>query len=239
MASIVDLLDRWFYPDTISNWDDKLFRRAILQVVNSDATILDLGAGAGIVSQMNFKGIVRRVCGVDLDPRVEANPLLDEGRVADAGRIPFGDEMFDVVFSDNVVEHLDDPASVFLEVRRVLRPGGVFIFKTPNRRHYMPTIARMTPHSFHQWVNRMRGRAEVDTFPTRYRANTSGEVSRLANETGFHVDQLRLIEGRPEYLRVSWPTYVIGIFYERLVNRLDFLKPFRILLIARLIKQAG
>jgi len=36
---------------------------------------LDLGAGAGIVSQMNFKGIASRVCGIDPDERVLSNPI--------------------------------------------------------------------------------------------------------------------------------------------------------------------
>ncbi|MEI2780661.1 MAG: hypothetical protein V9H25_05130 [Candidatus Competibacter sp.] len=45
--------------------------------------------------------------------------------------------------------------SVFREVARVLKRGGVFLFKTPNKTHYMPTIARLTPHRFHQFVNRI------------------------------------------------------------------------------------
>lgn len=69
---------------------------------------------------MNFTGLAGRG-GVDLDPRVETNPMLDEGRVADAGDIPYSDNMFDPAFSDNVVENLDDPAAVFSEVVRDLQ----------------------------------------------------------------------------------------------------------------------
>jgi hypothetical protein len=76
---------------------------------------------------------------------------------------------------------------VYKEVVRVLKPGRVLLFKTPNKWHYMPTIARMTPHGFHQFVDRMRGRAEVDTFPTRYRSNTKGDVERLAQHAGLTV----------------------------------------------------
>lgn len=167
---------------------------------------------------MNFKGLAASVCGVDLDPRVVENPMLDEGRVANADRIPYEDSRFDVVFSDNVLEHLDNPLQVFREVERVLKPGGVFLFKTPNKWHYMPTIARLTPHGFHQYVNRLRGRAEVDTFPTRYRANCLGDVQRLAADSGLVVDRVERIEGRPEYLRMTWPTYLVGMVYERFVN---------------------
>jgi SAM-dependent methyltransferase len=236
MTTLVDHLDRRLYPAYTRNWDDKLFRKEIEKHLTPKKTVLDLGAGAGIVSEMNFKGLAARVCGVDLDPRVVSNPMLDEGRLADAGGIPYPDSTFDVVFADNVVEHLSDPLAVFREVSRVLKPGGVFLFKTPNKRHYMPLIARLTPHWFHQYVNRRRGRAEVDTFPTLYRANTPKAVQTLAGLAGFTRCHVSLIEGRPEYLRMSWPTYLVGAGYERLVNSTPALAAWRILLVAELQK---
>lgn len=238
MTSIVDRIDRRFYPGFQKNWDDWLFRGRILARMAPSAVVLDLGAGAGIVSQMDFRGRAAKICGVDLDPRVATNPLLDEGRVSDAGRIPYDDDSFDLVFSDNVVEHLSEPLEVFREVHRILKPGGVFLFKTPNKNHYMPLIARVTPHGFHQFVNRLRGRAEVDTFPTCYRANSLGMVRRLANSAGLEVEQIERIEGRPEYLRITWVSYLLGLAYERMVNAFEFLAPFRILLIATLRKPA-
>lgn len=239
MSGIVSWLDRHLYPGYGDNWDDLLFRERILRQIDTGSIVLDLGAGAGIVAQMNFKGLVAKICGVDLDPRVTSNPMLDEGRVADAGRIPYPDDMFDVVFADNVVEHLSDPAEVFLEVRRVLKPGGVFLFKTPNKTHYMPLIARLTPHKFHQYVNRLRGRAEVDTFPTRYRSNTVADATAVAKAASLSTERLERIEGRPEYLRMAWPFYLLGAVYERTVNFTEILAPFRILLVAQLRKPAG
>lgn len=236
MSKIISWLDSNWYKGFSNNWDDLLFRNKILQHIQSSSEILDLGAGAGIVSHMNFKGLASRVCGVDLDPRVVDNPFLDEGRISDAGEIPYGSACFDLVFSDNVFEHLDHPEVVFREVSRVLKPGGLFLFKTPNKWHYMPTIARFTPHAFHQFVNRLRGRDSVDTFPTRYRANTKNDIDKLASLTGFVVESLDRIEGRPEYLRITWPTYLIGAGYERLVNSTSKLEPFRIVIIGVLKK---
>ena len=236
MNSLVAWIDRTCYPRFERNWDDQLFRERILAHLRPAAAVLDLGAGAGIVEQMNFRGLAGSVCGVDLDPRVVGNPMLDEGRVANADGIPYEDGRFDVVFSDNVLEHLDKPLEVFLEVARVLKPGGVFLFKTPNKWHYMPTIARLTPHGFHQYVNRLRGRAEVDTFPTRYQANSLDDVERLAVDAGLVVDRIERVEGRPEYLRMMWPTYVVGLAYERLVNSAEVFAPLRILLVGSLRK---
>jgi len=198
--------------------------------------MLELGAGAGIVPQMNFRGLVARVCGIDPDPRVRTNPFLDEAQVATGEKLPYADESFDIVIADNVVEHLSEPVAVFSEVARVLKPSGLFVFKTPNKLHYMPTMARLTPHWFHRIYNKMRGRAAVDTFPTQYRANTHAQVVKVANLAGLVVESVRLIEGRPEYLRPFALTYLIGWSYERAVNRVRMLEQFRILLVATLRK---
>lgn len=236
MSLLISFIDQKFYPAYEANWDDKLLRSRILSLLDKDKSVLDLGAGAGIVSEMDFRGFAKRVCGVDLDPRVVSNPLVDEGRVADASKIPYGENLFDLVFADNVVEHLDDPAAVFSEVRRVLKPGGIFIFKTPNRSHYMPLIARYTPHRFHQFVNRIRGRAEVDTFPTRYRANGATAIIDLSKSIRFDVRGLERIEGRPEYLRMFAFSYIFGLVYEKIVNSHAIFSRFRILIIATLQK---
>lgn len=238
MTSLVAWLDRTLYPGYLANWDDKLFRDRIKARISLGSVVLDVGAGAGIVTDMHFKGQVARICGIDLDPRVTENPMLDEGKLADAAAIPYPDGTFDVIFADNVMEHLQDPTAVFAELRRVLKPGGVLLFKTPNRSHYMPLIARLTPHRFHRFVNRLRGRAVADTFPTYYRANSVKAVARLARRTGLDVLDIARIEGRPEYLRLTFPTYLIGAAYERVVNATSLLSRFRILLIVELQKPA-
>lgn len=236
MTTVTGWIDRTWYPHMHGNWDDAVFRERILTRIGSNSIVLDLGAGAGIVPQMNFRGFAQRVCGVDLDARVVGNPLLDEGRVADAGGIPYESGTFDVVFADNLLEHLDAPQQVFAEIARVLKPGGIFLFKTPNRWHYVAAIARLTPHVFHQVVNQMRGRIAVDTFPTLYRANTRRDVTRLAATAGLVVENLEQIEGRPEYLRMSGLTYALGAAYERLVNATELLAPLRVVLVGALRK---
>ena len=230
-------LDKKFYSDYKNNWDDELFRKEILCRIDNDFTILDLGAGSGNVDQMNFKEKASCVCGIDPDPRVQSNPYLHEGKIATGESIPYDEETFDLVFSDNVVEHLSDPDAVLLEVRRVLKPGGLFLAKTPNKKHYMPLIARMTPHRFHQFVNDLRGRASEDTFPTQYKMNTPQDVQYFAEKNAYFVEMLKLIEGRPEYLRMTFFTYLFGLMYERLVNRIGFLARYRILLIIALRKE--
>jgi SAM-dependent methyltransferase len=145
--------------------------------------------------------------------------------------LPFDDTSIDIVFSDNVAEHLESS-----EIARILRSGGRFLFKTPNRWHYMPLIASLTPIRFHRWFNQRRGRAEADTFPTLYRANSKSAVEKLATKADLLVEAIERIEGRPEYLRLSPVTYLAGAVYGRAVNAAPFPAPFRILLVATLRK---
>jgi SAM-dependent methyltransferase len=227
-------MDHTFYPNVGGHWDDSRFRETILRYLRPHMRVLDLGAGAGILPQMNFRGLAREVVGIDLDHRVVTNPYLDRGIVGSGEAIPLGDAEADIVISDNVLEHLAEPEMVFKEIRRVLRPGGIFLAKTPNKWHYMPLIARTTPLSFHRWFNRLRGRAVEDTFPTLYRANSRRDLRRIALGAGLEVIKADLLEARPEYLRMSAITYMGGIIYERLVNTTEWTDFLRILLIVHL-----
>jgi SAM-dependent methyltransferase len=233
VSQLTRWMDRTLYPRHGDNWDDTTFRHRIQHHLSPAARILDFGAGRGNVVQMRFKGEVAWVAGVDLDQAVLRNQNLDEARVIDpeSGRIPFEDDTFDVVISDNVLEHVDDPVAVFGELNRVLKPGGVFLGKTPNRWHYMPLVAQCTPSWFHRLYNRWRGRMTFDTFPTRYRANSRGKVKRLCAETGFELLGVECVEGRPEYLRLWALTYLGGWAYERLVNASSWMSGLRSVMI--------
>ena len=229
--------DRVFYSQYSNNWDDDVFRNIILGKIKKTDNLLDLGAGAGIIPQMNFRGKVFKVSGIDPDQRVVDNPYLDDGVVGVGENLPYANDSFDVVIADNVLEHFEKPDAVFSEVRRVLKRNGLFIAKTPNKSHYVPLIARLSPHWFHEYVNKFRGRKEADTFPTFYKANSANDIKHLASISGFDVIDINLIEGRPEYLRKIPVLNMIGLLYERIVNSCDLFSNFRVLLVIILKKR--
>jgi SAM-dependent methyltransferase len=170
---------------------------------------------------MHFKGLVAELVGTDIDPAVLDNPQLDRAVHTPDGRLTaLQDDYFDVVISKDVLEHVADPQTFFSEVARVLKPGGSFLAKTPGGAHYVTVAARFTPLWFHRMYNRARGRETLDTFPTRYRANSRRDLRRLAQQSGLEIVEIAFQEGRPEYLRFNAATYVVGMLYERLVNQL-------------------
>ena len=235
--TISEAMDRKFYPGFTNNWDDILFRERILEALHPGHTLLDMGAGAGIVSHMNFKGHVKTAVGIDLDQRVQENPYLDQGIVGDVTSTPFEPSSFDVIICDNVMEHVAEPDAFFQEINRLLKPGGKFFGKTPNKWHYMPILARFTPYWFHRFFNRLRGRKGEDTFPTVYKLNSPKCIQRQADASGLSLSYVELVEGRPEYLRFNPVSYLFGILYERLVNKFRFLRRFSILMIVCLEKK--
>ena len=71
--------------------------------------------------------------------------------------------------------------SSYMNNSNALKPGGCFFGKTPNRNHYMPLAARLTPLSFHKWFNKKRGRPEI----TYVSYLLSTEYSRADQENIF------------------------------------------------------
>ncbi len=98
--------------------------------------VLDLGAGTGHAAVRLARHFApARVVALDL-----ALPLLRRipgnqdppisGICADAAALPLADASFDLVCSNLVLPWCADPGAVFAEVRRVLKPGGAFLFTT-------------------------------------------------------------------------------------------------------------
>jgi len=54
--------------------------------------------------------------------------------IGDASKLDFPDNFFDCAFSSDFFEHisLEVKEKVISEVYRVLKPGGIFVIKTPN-----------------------------------------------------------------------------------------------------------
>jgi SAM-dependent methyltransferase len=117
--------------------------------VGVDTKVLDLGCGAGLmVKAARDKGFDFHGCGLGLrDAHENADSaLLQQGILREIDlepyRLPFEDQAFDVVVSDQVLEHVMDYPTTLREIQRVLKPGGAFLHIFPPR--YTP----IEPHVF-------------------------------------------------------------------------------------------
>jgi SAM-dependent methyltransferase len=182
--------------------------------------VLDLGCGRGGVVELFWRD-VRLAAGLDPDVpslaehRAPGMPVI-RGR---GENLPFAAASFDLIVCLWVLEHLDQPGVVFQEVRRVLRPGGHFVFLTPNLRNpllLMNRLAKALPHLQRRIVPRLYGRHEVDTFPVRYRANTAAAIRELAALSGLEVISLEAVAD-PTYLALNPLLFRASVLTERLL----------------------
>jgi hypothetical protein len=73
---------------------------------------------------------------------VSSGDVRDGVRCEDLQASSFADESFDLVITEDVLEHVADPARAFAEIRRVLRPGGWHIGTVPVNWARATTVAR-------------------------------------------------------------------------------------------------
>ena len=226
--------------------DHAAFDALVRARLRPGAMVLDAGAGTGGRHRHSYGDGACDV-GVDADRGLAANPNVRHAVVADLHRLPFKAASFDLVFARYVLEHLDRPAVAFREMRRVLRPGGHFVFQTPNRFHYVAVAARLTPQRFHVWFRARRRAhlglstedAEAETFPTRYRANDRRTLLRLAAAAGFRVASIVSIEPPPAYLYFHPLAYRVGSAYGRLVTSTERLAGLRCVIVGDFEAVAG
>jgi SAM-dependent methyltransferase len=106
--------------------------------------VLDLGCGIGHSYELLAP---RQTVGLDLDPAALAGQDR-ETEVGDMRALPFAAASFDSVLSVQSLEHVPDPERVLAEARRVLAPGGVAVFVTPNRLTFGPPDEVIDPYHY-------------------------------------------------------------------------------------------
>lgn len=103
-----------------------------------DYRVLDVGCGnGGVVRGWLDLGCDAHGCDLQFKKGPEVAPLIAEDRIRqiapDPYRLPYPDASFDVIVSNQVLEHVRDYDTTLAEMRRVLRPGGVCLHLFPPR----------------------------------------------------------------------------------------------------------
>ena len=145
---------------------------------------IGLDAAAGVLEHARAHAVEERV----------GNVRFVEG---DVYRLEFGDGEFDVVYANQLLQHLADPVGALREMRRVLKPGGLLAVRDAD-------YATMSPHpkfaEFADW-NRLyhevayRNGAEPDagrTLPAWVRSAGFGEIEIHPNVVAMDGEEARI-----------------------------------------------
>lgn len=152
-----------------------------LDLLKPDCKILEIGCGIGsIVNYLTLKGF--DVVGTDISSKA-----INYGRkkypettleVVPAEHLPYSNNAFEVVLSFDLFEHIADTEQHIKEVKRVLKPGGYYLFQTPNK--YFNAIYETLKHKSSCWKQ---------AHPSLH---SPGELKRRLGTFGFSCDFVKI-----------------------------------------------
>lgn len=184
----------------------------------SPCSVLDIGCRWGndlkkvslINTDMNIYGV--DVCSEALEvasKEFEKNQNIHLCQ-AKGEALPFKDNYFDIIFSSEVIEHIEEVGKFVREVHRVLKNQGIFIITTPSKFNYTHVIGKIVPSPFKKSLRRFvyyinPGNPDVNPHVYQYAPR---ELKKLFEQNGFRVG--RIIGGT---LRVPvWPLFERFVF---------------------------
>ena len=219
-----------------------------LENLDRNSRVIDLGAGyggAGRYLAQNYGctvyclnlSEVQNQRNRQLNQEQNLAPLVEVTQ-GSFEEIPYGDNSFDIVWSQDAILHSSDRTTVFQEVKRVLKPGGEFIFTDPMQSATCPPgllqpafdrlgIKNMGSLNFYRQTAQDLGCEELhfidlsDHVPTHYR-RFGAEVTKRYQElvqitsTEFIDKTLNSIDPWIEYYEQGYMQW--GILHFRLAN---------------------
>ena len=167
---------------------------------------LDIGCGNGISSNREEQTIylhaiaqeTDELWGIEPDAQIQPDHGLFtnfQHALLEDAELP--ENYFDLAYSFMVMEHVADPDQFLQAVYRCLKPGGIYIFVTPNGHHYFTRIAgALKKLKLDELILRiLRGKAvEEYHYPVQYRCNRHADIKRLTTATGFLSPQIACVE---------------------------------------------
>jgi SAM-dependent methyltransferase len=198
----------------------RVFEQRVRGRLSPKCVLLDAGCGRTAERLRRLAPSIQ--CGIGIDlvdfQQREAGLLLLK---ANLEQIPLRSECIDLAMSVSVMEHLQNPLGAYREIQRILRPGGSFLFLTPNLWDYGSLAAKLIPSRLHPFlVARLEGRKEEDTLPTHFRSNTLGAVRNLAQQSGFSVECHEYLSQYPNYFLFNRTLFYLGMAFEKTIARM-------------------
>ncbi len=177
--------------------------------------VLDLGCGIGHSYELLAP---RETVGLDRDPEALAGQAR-ETVVGDMRELPFAAGSFASVLAVHSIEHVPDPERVAAEVVRVLAPGGMAVFVTPNRFTFARAEEIIDPYHYVEYGPAELAELLDPTFATVHVRGLFGSEAYLELVAEQQAKLDRLLSCDPLRLRRFVPRRVRQRLYNLLLTR--------------------
>lgn len=170
----------------------------IIRFVGSGSKILDVGCANGYLSKL-IKEKGNAVSGIEISEIAakEAKGHLDELIVGNIEHmnLPWPEQHFDIIICADVLEHLFDPSTVLVKLRKVLKDNGVLILSIPNIAYYGIRKSLLLGRFEYSNTGTLdRGHIRFFTFAT---------AERMLKEAGYQILKSDCILYLPEFINRS------------------------------------
>jgi SAM-dependent methyltransferase len=192
--------------------------------------VLDVGCGRGLGRSVDYQWAIRQRAdqfwGIEPDASVEPpKGLFDHFQHALMETAELPTAAFDVAYSSMVMEHVCEPDPFMEALYRSLKPGGVYLFATPNAKSLVPWLTR-TLHRLHlderalRLVKHRQAVAEYH-YPVQFRFNTPAAIDACAQRIGFAAPEYAFVEGsgsRAYFPGLLRPAYQLLVYKRKIIK---------------------
>lgn len=179
---------------------------------NYSGRILDVGCGSGSLIQklQELSKPGTEFWGLDISEKLceiakKKNPRAKIIR-GDAEALPLDDSQFDLVFMTEALEHMLDYNKALSEIRRVLKPNGVFVVTVPNRDWFR--------YDFYDKI-RNKNLQPIDDHYFRF-----AEIKSLLEGNSFKIEKTRGLDNLFYYGRIHKLEEIAALFFPFLHRRM-------------------
>ena len=171
-----------------------------------------LDAGCGYRNQLFSDKDVKLLIGCDINlSAIKDNNDISSGVLADIEMMSFRENIFDLIISFDVIEHLRKPNAFIKEAARVLKnDGGTLFLITPNQNSILGLAARIIPHRIKDGLNRYFRGCHVESQIHMYRLNSFTHMLHALKANGLkhiHLIKLNRLPSNPRMRRLLLPFY--------------------------------
>jgi len=179
-----DTIVAYIHPNPLVRWIFWKRLKVMLNMSKPAKRVLDFGSGSGVFLYSLSKNF-EEVYGLDVATKSMEHiknkfNLSNLTLIQNDGEIlPFKDNFFDIIYAADVLEHIENPDKIYLELQRVIRPGGCLIVSGPTE-NFVYGLAK-------KWIFRRKSASE--------HYNNIDDVLRQSSKF-FKVEKVKVIPSK-------------------------------------------
>jgi 2-polyprenyl-3-methyl-5-hydroxy-6-metoxy-1,4-benzoquinol methylase len=193
------------YYDSKRSSFQQIYAEYLMFESSISGRVLDIGCGHGINPTLNrLMDKLGSLDGVDPFPVIEPPAHLANRWTCRLEDIPVLNDTYDMAYSYNVVEHVDDMESFLRKLIDIMKPGGVFWSMSPNARHPFTWVTRLMQILRLKKIYKKNINQRANDYPAYYKLSNDINIIHTIEALNLPVSQIDFY-----YIpNVQWDFYV-------------------------------